>query len=173
MKILRIFFLSLVVASCNAPQAVYDYDERVDHSQFRSYDFYPELVSGLSPLDEDRLLASLEAGMREKGISNSHQPDLFLNFYTEEYQQRSRNNLGIGIGGGGGNIGVGVSGGIPLGGSETYLRLTFDLIDAQNDELIWQAVVDSKFDRNASPEQRRSRFDRIVAKALEGYPPEK
>lgn len=173
MEILRIFFLSLVLASCNAPQAVYDYDERVDHSQFRSYDFYPELVSGLSPLDEDRLRASLELGMRNKVISKADPPDLFLNFYTEEYQQRSRNNLGIGIGGGGGNIGVGVSGGIPLGGSETYLRLTFDLIDAQNDELIWQAVVDSEFDRTASPKQRRSRFDKIVAKALEGYPPEK
>lgn len=172
MRNLRIFCIILVLASCNVPQVVYDYDESVDYSRFGTYDLYPELVSGLSPLDEDRLVASLESVMRNKGMSVSEQPDLLLNFYTEKYQQRSRDNLSIGVGGGRGNVGVGVSGGIPLGGPETYLRLTFDLIDVQRDELVWQAIVDSKFDRNASPENRRSRFAKIVAKALERYPPE-
>jgi hypothetical protein len=68
---------------------------------------------------------------------------------------------------------VGVSGGIPLGGPETYLRLTFDLIDAKRDELVWQAVVDAKFDLDASPERRQELFSAIVTQALKEYPPEK
>lgn len=171
MKNFSTILIVLLMVSCGAPQAVYDYDESVDHSRFQTYAFYPELDSGLSPLDQDRLVASLESGMEKKGINASRQPVLLLNFYVEEYQKPSRNNMGVGIGGGGGNLGVGVSGNIPLGGPKNFLRLTFDLVDAKNDELIWQAVVDSKFDRNASPEKRRARFDRIVQKALEGYPP--
>lgn len=172
MKVLRLLFLFLFLYSCNTPKAVFDYNEKADFSQFRSFDFYPELITGLSPLDENRLLESLEMNLKDKNISASHQPDLYVNVYAEEYQENSRNSLGVGVGGGGGNVGVGVSGGIPLGGSNTYLRLTFDFIDVKNDDLVWQAVVNSKFNKNASPEKRRAAFDKIVKKALEGYPPE-
>ena len=98
---------------------------------------------------------------------------MYVNVYTEEYQEQNRNNVGIGIGGGGGNLGVGVSGGIPLGGPRTYLKLNFDFIDVQDDSLIWQAVVESKFDTDAGPEKRLERFEGIVKIALDAYPPKK
>lgn len=173
MKLLKILLLCLFISSCNAPQAVYDYDQEVSFEKYSTYSIYPDLHSGLSQLDERRLLSSLEKGLRNKGFSASNTPDLYVNVYSEEYQEQSRNNLGIGVGGGGGNVGVGVSGGIPLGGSKTFLKLTFDFIDVQNDALVWQAVVESKFDPDASPEKRQARFDKIVKKALNGYPPKR
>ena len=33
--------------------------------------------------------------------------------------------------------------------------------------------LDSNFDANADPEKRQKAFDKIVEKALEGYPPKK
>lgn len=122
-------------------------------------------------MDEKRLLTSMESGLREEGLSPSQYPDIYVNLYVEEYEEASGTSLGVGIGGGGGNVGVGMSGGIPIGGPDTYLRITFDFIDVEDDSLIWQAEVDSKFDRNARPEERQERFDRIVKKALAGYPP--
>ncbi len=168
-----LFFIGLTLFSCNTPKAVYDYDIDKNFATYTTYALFPDFKSGLSQLDENRILASLDAAMKEKGFSTSGNPQIYVNVYTEEYQQENRNNVGIGIGGGGGNMGVGVSGGIPLGGPDNYLQVTFDFIDVEGDALIWQAVVESKFNPGASPEQRKAQFDKIVQKAIEGYPPKK
>ena len=171
MKALKIFFVFLLFASCNTPQAVYDYDQEVNFSTYSTYALFPDFQSGLSQLDEKRLLASLENQLQQEGFSSSSEADMYVNVYTDEFHEQNRNSVGVGIGGGGGNVGVGVSGGIPLGGPETYLQITFDFIDVKDDALIWQAVVESKFNPDASPQQRQAQFDKIVQKALEGYPP--
>jgi hypothetical protein len=173
MKVLKWFLFCFLISSCNSPRAVYDYDNQVQFSQYNSYNFYPEMESGLSGLDERRLFSSLENALREKDLVQTGTPQLFLNVKAEEFQEPSRNSLGVGIGGGGGNVGVGMSGGIPLGGPDRYIRLTFDLIDVNNDALVWQAVVDAPFDYNANPEKRQEQFDKIVKKALKAYPPRK
>ena len=173
MKIFKYLLLLIFIASCNAPQAVYDYDEQANFSTYRSYGIYPDLRTGLSQLDERRLIESIDRVMRGKQLAASEDPDLLLNIYSEEYRKESDTRLGIGVGGTGRNVGVGVSGGIPIGGSETYLRLTFDLIDANTNALVWQAVVESMFDLDASPEVRQQKFDAVVEKALKGYPPKR
>lgn len=173
MRLIPILGLLFLITACGGPRAVYDYDEQANFSAYSSMAIYPDIQTGLSELDEKRLLSSVENLLRERNMAASKEPDLYLNIYTEEYQEQNRSSLGIGVGGTGRNVGVGVSGGIPLGGPETYLRLTFDLIDVQNDALVWQAVVDSKFDFNASPEKRQQLFDQIVKEALDAYPPGK
>lgn len=173
MKLLKILSVFLILGSCTAPQAVYDYDQQVNFYRYTTYSIYPELRTGLNQLDEGRLIESVEKVMRLKNLSEADKPELYLNIYSEEYLEQSDSRLGIGLGGGNRNVGVGVSGGIPLGGPETYLRLTFDLIDAGKDALVWQAVVESSFDLDADPVDRQRRFDEIVEKAFKGYPPKK
>ncbi len=173
MKVLKIILLVLLVSGCNAPQAVYDYDQNVPFGNLTTYQIYPDLVTNLSQLDEQRLLTVLQEEMANEGFSLSENPQIYVNFYASEYETASQNNLGIGVGGSGRNVGVGVSGGIPLGGPETFLRLTFDFIDAQTDSLIWQAVIDGKFSKEASPQKREDRLRTMVKKALDGYPPKK
>jgi len=173
MKIFKSLFLFLLITSCNAPHAVYDYDQNVQFVGIDTYQIYPNLVSRLSHLDEQRLLSILTSQMATKGFATAEIPDIYVNFYASEYETPSRSNVGIGIGGGGGNVGLGVSGGFPIGGNETYLRLTLDFIDAKNDSLIWQAVVESSFNKNASPQDRQAQLKVIVDKALKGYPPKK
>ena len=171
MRLLKLFFLCLFIYSCGGPRAVYDYDEQANFDSYSSIAIYPEVRTGLSELDERRLLSSVESALAERDLVATGNPDLYLNVYTEQYQEPSRTNVGVGIGGTGRNVGVGVSGGIPLGGPETFMRLTFDLVNVETDDLVWQAVVDSKFDLNANPEERQRRFDKIVEEALKGYPP--
>lgn len=171
MKIFKSLCLFLVIASCNAPQAVYDYDQSVRFNAIDTYQIYPDLVSKLSHLDEQRLLSILTSQMAQKGFTTAEDPDIYVNFYASEYQTPSRSNLGIGVGGGGGNVGVGVSGGFPIGRNETYLRLTLDFINAKNDSLIWQAVIEGSFNKNATPQDREARLKVMVEKALKGYPP--
>ena len=162
----------MLVTSCGSPRVIHDYDITVNFDNFQSYDFYPNLITGLSELDENRLLISIERELQQKGLAIASHPDLFVNVYTEEYQENSRNRLGVGVGGGGGHLGVGVSGSIPIGGPDFFLRITIDIIQVENDQLVWQAIVESRFNRNASPEVRQAQFDKLVEKAFKEYPPE-
>ena len=146
---------------------------RYPYSQFQTYKIYPDLVSKMNQLDEQRMLSILDTEMSNKGFTISEQPNIYVNFYSSEFQSDSRNTIGVGVGGGGGNMGVGVSGGIPIGGPQTNMRLTIDFINVENDALVWQAVVDSQFNYNASPEQREAQLRKMVQEALNGYPPKK
>ena len=171
MKFIKLLLVCAVLSSCNAPKAVYDYDDTVSFNNYETYQLFPDFQSGLSQLDETRLIASLENGMEQQGFSNSEEPGLYVNVYSREFMDQNRSNVGIGIGGGGGNMGVGVSGGIPIENNSIILEVTIDFIDVADDSLVWQAIVETKFNPNASPEERRAMFDKIVKKALEGYPP--
>ncbi|MUP46628.1 DUF4136 domain-containing protein [Gramella sp. BOM4] len=173
MKLLSRTLLLVFVVACNSPQAVYDYDENVNFSNYSQYALFPEFRTGLSQLDEGRLIESLNTHMREKGFSRSSSPGIYVNVYVEEFQRDNRSRVGVGIGGGGGNVGVGVSGGIPIGSMDNYLNLTFDFIDVKEDALVWQAQVETPFNPNATPEQRQAQFNKIVEEALQGYPPKK
>ncbi|MBZ9629387.1 DUF4136 domain-containing protein [Salegentibacter sp. LM13S] len=171
MKLIKLLFVCAILSSCNTPRAVYDYDDTISFSNYGTYQLFPDFQSGLSQLDETRLIASLKNGMKEEGFSTSGEPGLYINVYSREFMDQNRSNVGIGIGGGGGNMGVGVSGGIPIENNSVILEVTIDFIDVADDSLVWQAIVETKFNPNASPEERRSMFDKIVEKALEGYPP--
>lgn len=173
MRHLSYLVLLLVMLSCNAPQAVYDYDESVQFSNIKTYQIYPDLITNLNQLDEKRVISLLTEELETKGFSTSQDPQIYVNFYASDYETASNNSLGVGVGGGGGNMGVGVSGGIPIGGPETYRRITFDFIDAEKDALIWQAEVDAKFNKNTSPQKREKRLKAMVKEALKNYPPKK
>lgn len=173
-NIIKILVLSFLLTSCNSPHVVFDYDAAVDFTQFRSYQLFPDFRTSLSQLDEKRLINSLSGAMQSKGFMISeNKPDLYVNIYTEEFQEQNPNTLGVGLGSGGGNVGVGVSGGIPLGGPKNYVRFIIDFIAVEEDALVWKAEVETKFNKNASPEQRQALFDKIIAKALSEYPPKK
>jgi hypothetical protein len=174
MKNFNYIILLLFFAACNSPRAVYDYDQEVQFNEYKTYKIYPELNSNLSQLDEQRLESIFILEMNELGISNSLEtPDFYLNYYASKYETPTESNIGIGVGGTGRNVGIGVSGGIPVGGPKSHLRITIDLINVKNDALIWQAIVDSPFDVNSTPEKREEQLRNIVRKALEGYPPKK
>lgn len=174
MKLLKYFVLALIITSCNSTRAVYDYDEKVDFSKLNTYYIYPDLVTNLNQLDEQRIVSIINEKMAAKGFtSTAENPHIYINFYSTDYETPTRNSVGVGVGGTGRNMGVGISGGIPLGGPDSYRRITFEFIDARNDALIWQAIVEGKFDRDTSPKKREYRLREMVDKALEGYPPKK
>ncbi|PRX40192.1 DUF4136 domain-containing protein [Salegentibacter salegens] len=173
MKLIKLLFVFAIISSCNTPKAVYDYDDTVSFNNYKTYQLFPDFQSGLSQLDETRLIASLKNGMENEGFSTSEEPGVYVNVYSREFMDQNRSSIGVGIGGGGRSGGVGVSGGIPIENNSVILEVTIDFIDVTEDSLIWQAVVESKFNPNSSPEKRRVMFDKMVQKALEGYPPKK
>ncbi|NND63967.1 MAG: DUF4136 domain-containing protein [Flavobacteriaceae bacterium] len=150
-----------------------DYDLQTDFSEYNSYNFYPEIDSGLSDLDEKRIEKSIDSVLGLRGFQKSETPTFLINYFGEEQLNQSRNTIGIGVGSGGGNVGVGVSGGIPVGGYQIDQRLTIDFIDNEKDNLIWQAIVEAHYKEKSSPVQKDNFYFQILQKALKKFPPKK
>lgn len=170
MRYLVIFICTFVLKSCGAGVAL-DYDTENDFTQYSTYNFYPSLQTGLSELDENRILKITDSLLQEKGLRKSDNPQLLINFYSSEYISQSRNTIGIGVGSVGRNTSVGVSGGIPVGGNEVNQLLTVDIIDAARDALVWQAKYEGRFKERATPKQKESYYLSTLTKILQKYPP--
>ena len=55
-----------------------------------------------------------------------------------------------------------------------YTHEVIDFVDKkQNERLFWQAVSESNYRDNASPERREAYFDALIEKIFSKYPPKK
>ena len=105
MKFLSILIFSVILVSCGASVAV-DYDKQVDFSKYNSYNYFPNIDSGLNELDDKRIIKITDSLLQQRGFVKSETPQIYINFYARESVSSSRNTIGIGIGSGGGNVGV-------------------------------------------------------------------
>lgn len=149
-----------------------DYDEKADLSSYQTYDYFIVKDNGFNDLDIKRVKKALDSYLEEKGISPKKIPDFSINFYAETYTVENQNNIGVGIGGGNRGFGGGVSSGIPINTSRDMIAFTVEFIDALNNELFWQCVVETKIRDTTNPTERQNFINEIVQKALEKYPPE-
>ena len=170
----RILFLLVValLCSCNAIRVNYDYDKEVDFSNYNTYNYYPDMQTGLSELDTKRLLDAVDAEMQAKGIKLTEEPDFFINIESNSFQKPRNSSVGVGLGRSGRSVGGGVSVGIPVGGPKVERQIRFDFVDNENDKLFWQAESQSPFKENISPEVRNEKLRALAAKVFAKYPPE-
>jgi len=171
MRYLTSILLVLIVVSCSSVRVNYDYDKDIDFSSYSTYNYYADMQSGLSQLDERRLLRALDSTLKTRGYRLAEEPEIFINIISDEYQGAPNNNVGVGIGGTGRNVGGGISVGLPLGGPNLQRSIQFDLVDAQRDALVWQAVAESGLKENVSPSVREDRLRALVKKVFSKFPP--
>lgn len=167
------FFLGLLVliASCNAIRVNYDYDPTTVFSNYVTYDYFIDMETGLSQLDEKRLLRVLDSTLQSRGYLLSGEPDFLVNIISNEYQSGPQNNVGVGLGGTNRNVGGGISIGIPVGNTQWERQIQFDFVDSQKNVLFWQGVAQSGFRENASPLVREEQLRKVVEKVFSKFPP--
>lgn len=168
-----LFILSCLLFSCNAIRVSYDYEKNTDFTQYKTYNYFSDIESGLSELDEKRLLDALDVALQNQGFTFASSPDFFIDIQSSEYHQANQSNVGVGVGGTGRNVGGGISIGIPVGQNSLNRVIQFDFVDENGVGLFWQAVSESSYNPNAKPDQRETQLKAIVAKVLEGFPPKK
>lgn len=159
------------MASCGAVRVNYDYSQGTNFAAYSSYNYYPDMETGLSQLDTRRLLKAVDSVMQVKGLNISENPDFYINIQSSVYRDAPSSSVGVGMGGTGRNVGGGISVGVPLGGSGMSREIVFDFVDAKEDALFWQAVSNSNFSDNASPSTRERVLREVVAKVFSKYPP--
>lgn len=171
------FFMSLVLlilmVSCTTIRVNYDYDKETDFSNYTTYNYFSDMQTGLSELDERRLVRILDSTLQTRGYRLVEEPEMYINILSNEFMTAPSNAVGVGIGGTGRNVGGGISVGIPVGGRGVQRSIQIDLVDAQRDALIWQAVAESGYRENASPSVREANLKALVKKVFSKYPPER
>ena len=171
MKAFRFILVALVLVSCGT-MVNYDYEKSTDFTKYKTYNYFDDMQTGLSQLDNKRLMRAIDAKLASIGLTRADNPDFFIDIQSQDIQNKNNSNIGVGAGGTGGNVGGGVSVGIPLGGNQHTRELVIDFVDKkQNERLFWQAVSESTYRPNASPEKREATFVKLVEKIFLGYPP--
>lgn len=172
MRFSVVFLILGLTLGCSAVRVNYDYDQSADFSNYTTYNYFGDMETGLSPLDEKRLFRVLDSTLRARGFLLSEEPDFLVNIISQEYRNATQNSVGVGVGGTNRNVGGGVSIGIPVGGSSLERSIQFDFVDSQKNTLFWQAISESGFRPNASPSVREEQLRRVVEKVFSKFPPE-
>ena len=90
MKCVKLLLLTLLFSSCTSIRVNYDYDRQIDFQNYKTYNYYSNLETGLNELDTNRFLDILDAGLQNKGLILSRIPDFFINIQSIEYQNEHR-----------------------------------------------------------------------------------
>lgn len=152
----------------------YDYEKSTDFTQYKAYNYFDDMKTGLSALDNKRIIKAIDAKLETMGLTRSDDADFYIDIQSQDIQNRNNSNVGVGVGGGGGRGFGGVSVGVPLGGSQNSREIVIDFVDINKGEkLFWQAVSESSYRPNSSPEKRQANFDALIEKIFAGYPPKK
>ena len=171
MKNIGYIVFVLLFISCHVVRVNADYEKGTDFSNYSTYNYFHDMETGLSELDEKRLIRVFDNVMQGEGILLSEEPDFFINIQSSFFVASRNNTVGVGVGGTGRNVGGGVSIGIPVGASNVQREIQFDFVDSQKDVLFWQAVSKSSFNENSTPVEREKKLREIVEKVLSRYPP--
>ena len=169
----KFVFLTLILGlvSCAPIRVNYDYDKTTNFSNYKTYNYYSDMKTGLSELDTKRFLEAMDAKLELLGITFSETPDFFIDIKSSTYQSSQRNTVGVGLGGGGRNVGGGISIGLPIGQASANRQITIDFVDENKKQLFWQAVSESNYNPNSIPKDREAQLNAIVDKILSQYPP--
>ena len=170
MKNLKYLFLVLFM-SCSTSKVITDYDDTTNFSSLKTYAFYKDVGKGLNELDVKRVTSIMNTELNKIGIQESENPDFFINIISKITEATNNNTIGIGVGSGGRNGGFGISGGIPIGGKKLNEEFIVEFVDATNNTLFWEAILNSKINEKRKPEEKELHFQEIIKIILEKYPP--
>lgn len=172
-RISIIAFLAIaLLGTYSCKPILIDYDSRTNFTQYTTYNYYPNIQSGLSDLNDSRMRRAVEKVLREKGFVKSNTPDILINYYTTQSTKPSYSSLDLGIGKSiGRSVGVGINTRIPIGTKQKVQHITFDIIDKKLDKLIWQAAMNANVKEDGTVASRDAQYLRNVAKLLKNFPP--
>lgn len=170
-KLICIMMASLLMWACNSQKVSIDYDRNVDFSQIRTYHIDQNISTGLSELDQVRLLDALEKNFKFRGVKKAEQGDVEIKISPREYvSTNTASNVGVGIGTGGfSRIGGGISVGIPVASKRLNQEYTVSMYNQTG--LIWEGILTLKMPLNASADVKQESIEKGVGKLLLNYPP--
>ncbi|HKQ15692.1 MAG TPA: DUF4136 domain-containing protein [Steroidobacteraceae bacterium] len=146
-------FCALAVACTSGPKIRADGDPSVDFTAYKTFGFFDQLSTDKSKyatMLTGRLKDATRAELTKRGIQESPQPQLLVNFSTNVENRTEVNSTGTsasyGFYGYRGGM-YGAWGGYPQDVYTTHYQqgtLAIDLVDASKKQLVWQGVAEAR-----------------------------
>lgn len=172
MRYFKFIFLMFLI-SCGTSKVITDYDDKIDFSKFKTYDFYEDNGESLNDFDVKRISNAIEKELSGLRIVQNSNPDFFIYFNAVTLESQNKNTIGIGLGTSGRNGGIGVSGGIPIGSKKLDSEISIRFINATSNDLFWEASLTSRIKEKRTPEERILHLQKVISEILSNYPPKK
>jgi hypothetical protein len=180
MKTMKHLFLLVFIASlftsCASIKVSCDYDKSANFAAYKTYQFTQEVASlPIGDLNRARLTAAIESELAAKGFTKSDKPDVMIDVQVraKEMQTATANTSG----------GYGGYGRYRWGGGFTTTTINYDsytegtffvnMIDASNNQLVWQGRAVGTLDPDASADKRESNIKNGTKQVFTQYPPKK
>lgn len=173
--------LLLAAAGCAGSQVTTDYSPATSFSQYRTYALVSPPDSAAQQLLDERVRASVESQLRDKGLTQTDRAhaDLFVGYGVVDHTHKEVYTTGTGWGWGGWGWRYhrwGVA-------WPTYARTDIDtytdgtvvvnMMDAKTKQVVWEGQVADVLSLPVSdPAHATQRIDGAVAKLFAKYPPQ-
>ena len=176
-----------VLVACSNFTVDSDYTPDTDFDSYKTYRWYDSEMRDPASLEllggdifDRRVRDSINAELRAKGfiLQQEGEVDFKINYgvLTEDRQDiRTYNTYGGYAPGWGYGGGYGYGG---LGTTSTQVinykqgQLIIDIIDPQQEVLVWRGTAEGRIPKNESPEKREQGTRELIAKILSNFPPQ-
>ena len=165
-----------LMSSCASVDVSTDYASNVDFTEYNTFAFYKPGVdkAEISDLDKRRILRAIESELKQKGMTKSDNPDLWVSIITDAEKNVNvyQNNFDYGWGWGWGWNPYFMGGPAYSNVSTSVDGILFiDLIDEESRELVWQGMGQAILSRDR--EEKIEKINFIVQEIMKEYPPQK
>lgn len=166
MKAFKYFIVLLFVTSCGT-HVDYDFEKNTDFYHYKTYDYFTDIKTGFSQLDNKRLFRAIDVKLQSMGFTKSENPSFRVDIQSGEILNNNNNsNVGIGAGG----VGGGVSIGFPNRASTTQRQISIEFVDDSKNGVFWQAVTTLSQHANNTPEKREAAIVKMIENIFSKYP---
>ncbi|MBV7441432.1 DUF4136 domain-containing protein [Weeksellaceae bacterium TAE3-ERU29] len=173
MKISKIIFILsvLILASCSTPYVATDYDRAVDFNNLKTYNYFTNIDwNGLNELDQKRFIEAIDDALQSKNWVKSEKPQILIDIKPQQRIVRNVDtHVGIGTGSYGGGFGTSMSVGIPIQTQKLESNFIIEMINPQNQNLIWQGVFRNQ---SSKGKQNIEIIPSAVQRIFKDFPPE-
>jgi len=150
----------------------YDYDASANFNDYKTYNFYEDLESGLTELDERRLLRALDEQLKRLGYTKSQNPDFLIDIRGIEVPVNNSPSIDVGFAGTGTNTAGGIGVNVPVNSQQDYHEMSVEFVDRLKEETFWVAKVNVLLTNASEPLKRFEFFRELSGKILKNFPPE-
>jgi hypothetical protein len=173
--LLHAILLAALIQGCTTPQVGYDYDRSASFSRYHTYAWVSSGQEATkdrrldSSLVDTRIRTAVDAQLRAKGYlaSLDGRPDFLVTYRVGMKDMMKGASTQHYIGDRAHGTFTTVSDIQPYNEG----TLLIDILDANSQQLVWQASAKAELAQSLSPEQRDARVNNVVRAMLAHFPP--
>lgn len=163
--------LLVALAGCASTVST-DYNPSVVFGNFNTWAFAEREGEPALSLDGARIEEAITQAMNRKTLEQvpPEEADLLVYYGIETVERLDTTGLSYGLGFGRGPFGFGFTTAPPIREIEEG-KLYVELVDSENDRVVWRAISKRYLNEDQSPQTRRELIDESIAEMFEKYPP--